>query len=71
MKNRDKIKKGYHLIPCPGEAHFNALIDNCGLCAPRWGFIAVLKGCNSLQEHRDRIYKMGQEALKEYTRRYP
>lgn len=28
---------GAHLFPCPGEAHQNAHIDNCGLCAPRWG----------------------------------
>ena len=22
---------------CPGAAHTNANIDNCGLCAPGWG----------------------------------
>lgn len=27
------------LVPCPGEAHSNAFIDNCGICAPRWGFV--------------------------------
>jgi hypothetical protein len=58
MKNRDKLKKGYHLIACPGAAHSNAFIDNCGLCAPRWGFIEVLEGCNSLEEHRDKIHAM-------------
>ena len=25
------------LVPCIGEAHLNAYIDNCMLCAPRWG----------------------------------
>ena len=28
------------LVPCPGEAHDPAvggMIDNCGICAPRWG----------------------------------
>lgn len=25
------------LVKCPGEAHENAYIDNCMLCAPRWG----------------------------------
>ena len=25
------------LVPCTGEAHSNAFIDNCGVCAPRWG----------------------------------
>lgn len=24
--------------PCRGEAHSNPHIDNCGVCAPRWGF---------------------------------
>lgn len=26
-------------LPCPGEAHSNAHIDHCGLCAPRWGIV--------------------------------
>ena len=26
-----------NLVDCPGEAHSNAFIDHCGLCAPRWG----------------------------------
>lgn len=30
------------LIPCPGEAHRNPHIDNCGFCAPRWGEIDEL-----------------------------
>lgn len=25
------------LVPCTGEAHSNPHIDNCMLCAPRWG----------------------------------
>jgi len=25
------------LVPCNGEAHSNAFIDNCMCCAPRWG----------------------------------
>ncbi len=24
---------------CNGEAHSNAFIDNCMVCAPRWGFV--------------------------------
>lgn len=24
---------------CTGEAHSNAFIDNCMVCAPRWGFV--------------------------------
>ena len=26
-----------NLVPCDGEAHSNPFIDNCGVCAPRWG----------------------------------
>jgi hypothetical protein len=27
------------LLPCRGEAHSNAYIDNCMCCAPRWGHV--------------------------------
>jgi hypothetical protein len=27
------------LVKCSGEAHSNAHIDNCGCCAPRWGWV--------------------------------
>ena len=27
------------LTACSGEAHGNHNIDNCGVCAPRWGFV--------------------------------
>jgi hypothetical protein len=27
------------LIKCHGEAHSNAYIDNCSICAPRWGWV--------------------------------
>jgi hypothetical protein len=27
------------LVPCSGEAHSNPYIDNCGICAPRWGLV--------------------------------
>lgn len=33
-------RKEAGLVPCPGEAHSPEVaggIDNCGLCAPRWG----------------------------------
>ena len=31
------------LEPCPGEAHTNPFIDNCMICAPRWGEIMGYK----------------------------
>lgn len=33
-------KKTGRLVPCPGEAHdprVGGMIDNCSICAPRWG----------------------------------
>jgi hypothetical protein len=27
--------------PCSGEAHSNPYIDNCGVCTPNWGTVAV------------------------------
>lgn len=36
-----RVFKGYVWIPCSGEAHTNAHIDNCMQCAPRWGKVAV------------------------------
>lgn len=32
-----KRGKTGNLIPCDGEAHSNARIDDCSVCAPRWG----------------------------------
>lgn len=29
------------LVDCTGEAHSNSYIDNCGLCAPRWGIMGA------------------------------
>ena len=34
-------RDGYHFEPCPGEAHSNPNIDNCMVCAPRWGVVMV------------------------------
>lgn len=32
---------------CTGEAHENAFIDNCGLCAPNWGHYFTCPSCTS------------------------
>jgi hypothetical protein len=41
----DYCRDGYKLIPCDGHAHSNAHIDNCGRCAPRWGWLMVPADC--------------------------
>lgn len=28
-------------VECCGEAHTNAYIDHCGVCAPNWGYWLV------------------------------
>lgn len=63
MKTK-QVKKGYHLIPCPGEAHSNPYIDNCMLCAPRWGLIEVLDGCKTLNEHREAVFHAREKGSK-------
>src|ERR1700722_7957428 len=38
------LKDVYDIDPirkCEGEAHANPFIDNCMVCAPRWGFAGV------------------------------
>jgi hypothetical protein len=39
--NFDYCRDGYKLVPCTGEAHSNPHIDNCSVCAPRWGLVMV------------------------------
>lgn len=36
------LSEQYNIDPlqkCTGEAHSNPYIDNCGRCAPRWGWV--------------------------------
>jgi len=35
----DCAKEQGMLVPCTGEAHGNAFIDNCMVCMPRWGWV--------------------------------
>lgn len=41
MKEARRKKTGRR-VPCPGSAHSNPFIDNCGLCAPAWGELVEL-----------------------------
>lgn len=50
------VRKGFHLVPCDGEAHTSAYIDNCMLCAPLWGDIAIPAWCRDLEHYRDACY---------------
>jgi hypothetical protein len=38
------VRSGYRAQICAGEAHTNAHIDHCMLCAPMWGVMAVKVG---------------------------
>ena len=41
-KLEQELQHRFGIVPlqhCDGEAHSNAYIDNCMVCAPRWGFI--------------------------------
>ena len=44
------------LVECHGAAHSNPMIDNCSICAPRWGEIeelAPLDIARAMKEKRD------------------
>lgn len=43
---------GYRLVPCDRPAHSNPHIDNCNLCAPRWGWVEIPERFNTLEEYR-------------------
>lgn len=49
------FRVGYRLIPCPGPAHENAHIDNCGLCAPRWGYVEIPEAFETLEAYREHL----------------
>lgn len=39
---RYAVRDGFVLLPCTGDAHSNAHIDNCGVCLGHaWGWVAV------------------------------
>lgn len=46
-----KTTAKYHTVPCTGEAHSNAHIDNCMMCAKwTWGKIVVPVECATLED---------------------
>lgn len=51
-----KPKKGHHLVPCTGQAHdpeIGGMIDHCGMCAPRWGWVEVPIEYKSVAEYQE------------------
>jgi hypothetical protein len=47
------VRKGWHLVECDGEAHSNPFIDNCYICAPLWGDVAVPDWVTGMEHYRD------------------
>lgn len=43
IRDRLALHIGRPLQPCKGEAHSNPHIDNCSLCAPRWGWVGPVE----------------------------
>lgn len=48
-------EKTGRLIPCAGEAHKNPFIDNCGMCAPRWGEVEELAPFDLAKARAERL----------------
>jgi hypothetical protein len=60
MAQTNKAK--YTVIKCTGEAHSNAFIDNCSLCAPNWGVIVLPPQFKSLDEYREYCFAVSTNA---------
>lgn len=52
-KKTKRPSEPMHLVACPGEAHSNPHIDNCGICAPRWGKVEIPLRFATYQEYQD------------------
>lgn len=52
-KLHSALPEGWHLVPCTGEAHANPHVDNCSVCAPRWGLVAVPVEYPTLDAYRE------------------
>lgn len=63
-----KQKITWHFVPCPGEAHSNPHIDNCGLCAPQWGKILVPTDCVDLNAWREKYCKLSDQERVEHDK---
>lgn len=50
--NFQACRQGFRLVACDGVAHSNAHIDNCGLCAPRWGWVEIPEAFATLDAYR-------------------
>lgn len=53
VKVHKPLPKDIHLVACNGEAHSNGYIDNCMLCAPRWGWLELPKEYKTLEAYQD------------------
>ncbi len=56
MTTKEYVReKTGRMIPCPGEAHKNGHIDNCEVCAPRWGEVYELAPVDLAKAQVDRL----------------
>lgn len=61
---------GYRLAPCPGSAHspdVGGMVDYCGLCAPRWGWLERLSP-EAIREIATRKRRGGAASARELAR---
>ncbi len=42
-------------VKCGGEAHSNAFIDNCMVCAPNWGHFYCCPACTATLDQRKMV----------------
>jgi len=47
------VRPGFHLVPCPGDAHDSPYKDGCGMCSPRWGVVEVEEAYRSWEARQE------------------
>ena len=47
-------------IPCPGAAHENPYIDNCGLCDPHWGRVSIPARFADIHQYREALLALAE-----------
>lgn len=43
------------MLPCTGDAHSNPYIDNCMICAPRWGEVPAYHPADIIEAMKSKL----------------
>lgn len=60
-----------NMLPCPGDAHSTPFIDNCGICAPRWGEVPEYAPADLDAAKRDGLVVLAVDVPDDVLRKLP